>query len=224
MNVKVSDILKHARQHYQALDKHIAQAIAPRSDLRCTRGCAACCYLLVTCSFIEVMVIAERIMRTYTPEERQRLIEQLDAASARILDKEQYMREQRPCVFLRLGEGGGYRGECTIYSSRPLACRLHFVSTDPALCSPDDPTTDVGMLDTREAHLMSMRILSGDNPLLVTVGPMAPLLAEAIRCLSTNRWPPSTLVLEQWRRRGMAMLNHDREMLVRLGKTERYVK
>ncbi len=95
------------------------------------RGCkkTGCCYQMVVIHLYEALPIAQRLRRDRrdTPELRLRLREAAEQMEK--LDRTQYMNTCTPCVFLK-----GSR--CVVYRDRPLACRTHYVFSDPDLCSP----------------------------------------------------------------------------------------
>jgi hypothetical protein len=98
--------------------------------LACQRGCAACCSLRVAASAPEVWVVA-RFLRAVSPALQPRgidlpgLVRQAAAATRRLGDG-QRVALRRPCPFLA-------RGQCVIYTVRPLACRGH-ASHDVRAC------------------------------------------------------------------------------------------
>jgi len=220
MDVPVAKIVRNFHKTNEIIDRQ-TPALVRKMKPSCARGCAACCYQLVGITFVEAIGIADYILRERASEVPT-LLEELDAASKRLhSNREEYMLQRRPCVFLAQ-VGPGWTGECSIYENRPLTCRLQYVVSDPRLCAPDRPY-ECTMVDTRAAHVQAARMMSSDDPLLMSYGPMAPLVAEAIRAIQENR-QPSVLVLEQWVRRMGRMLEHDTEGMARLGLKDNYVK
>lgn len=106
----------------RGLADRINDAVSKESA--CRRGCNACCKIQVEMTGWEARVIADELgIKVKEPEahksgdSRQRSLELMG----------------RPCGFLK-------NGECSIYSSRPIACRLHHsLNLDAAMCQPDVP-------------------------------------------------------------------------------------
>ena len=93
---------------------------AVSKEAACKRGCNACCKIQVEMSVWEAGLIgAELGLEVKTPPE-------LNDSKARSLEL-----LGRACGFLK-------EGECSIYESRPLACRIHHsLNLDAAMCQPD---------------------------------------------------------------------------------------
>lgn len=119
--------------------------------IRCGKGCSHCCH-----EAVEIW-----------PQEAALLVEAACAAG-RALDRARLERQSRytvdtwrqqpvadkACVFL------GGDGACTVYESRPNACRKLLVVTDPALCDAGQRQPDsVGRWFSWEAELMESAAL-----------------------------------------------------------------
>ena len=138
------------------IDHAIAEVEEGGQEVTCRAGCTHCCHLLIEISAEEAAELVE--WTSMQPlAEQQAVIKRVQAAaeSARevfnrrgetqkfsepireqleIHDAafdEYFYEKKRPCPFL--GEGG----RCVAYESRPTPCRLHLVTSDPALCSKD---------------------------------------------------------------------------------------
>jgi hypothetical protein len=112
----------------RALREMLDPVIAAVSGLAaCGKGCSACCNINVTISAEEAEIIGKEIgVKPMTP-----------ARFIRLDEKEETMAEYygTPCPFL-------VDHQCSIYESRPLACRtLYNMDTDALLCTvvPGDP-------------------------------------------------------------------------------------
>jgi Fe-S-cluster containining protein len=221
--VAVKDVLRYARQTYQQADKLVADK-AKQLKATCTKGCSACCYQLVSVSFIEALVVADYLVRNRTLDEIALLKEELKIQSDRLRFERNRLTlfEARvPCAFLKLS--APYVGECTVYGSRPLACRLQYVVSDPKHCSPDSPDPNVGLVDVSKLHVSALRAITGGSPQLAGHGPLAPMVLLAIEAAETGEHP-SPLQLEYWHRRTEAMLNYSRAQMEIHGIKETYVK
>jgi hypothetical protein len=96
----------------------LADYIASKTDglVPCKRGCSHCCHIAVSISKQEAAVIGERIGREPEQPPHRDTANHVDWGY------------HNPCPFLR-------NGECSIYESRPLACRAHYsVDKDDLLC------------------------------------------------------------------------------------------
>lgn len=105
-------------------------------------GCTArkgCCKIPVIAFVHEAVPIAARLVA----EERDTpgLRSALEAAAD---EMERTSRDdyERPCVFLDDAE------RCAVYGVRPSECGMHFVFSDPALCSSPDPDARINKLST----------------------------------------------------------------------------
>lgn len=94
---------------------------AATGNVACKRGCDACCHIAVTISEQEAVVIGKEIGVKPTLPTRY-----IDHGNNRA-NIDQYSGV--PCPFLQ-------NGQCTIYASRPLACRTQFnMDADALLCT-----------------------------------------------------------------------------------------
>jgi Fe-S-cluster containining protein len=95
-------------RHLRTLADRIVSVATPHSA--CRHGCHHCCHIAVPISSLEAVIIGSEIGRNpQLPQTSDNLIaeERLDSYRG------------KPCPFLS-------DGRCSIYSSRPLACRLQF--------------------------------------------------------------------------------------------------
>jgi Fe-S-cluster containining protein len=94
----------------------------------CHAGCGTCCSQHIVTNRLEVHALGQHIRRCLTPE-------RVEALRLRV--REWNRREDA-------GRDGAQTGirlcplleneRCSIYAARPLICRAHFASTDPAWC------------------------------------------------------------------------------------------
>lgn len=95
-------------------------------EIKCSRGCSACCHLHVSVTRPEAEIAIEAAEDADWPIDLVRAKLQAEAR-----DDKQWRDvppEDRRCLFLTPA------GLCAIYEHRPLACRRYFVISDPADC------------------------------------------------------------------------------------------
>ena len=139
----------------QMMDNAIAEAESEGKEIQCQLGCDHCCHLLIEISWEEATELAHEVV-SRPQESRAQIIERIQknanearefflaskggAAFARPVEGDKELPDEvyddyfyggvRPCPFLE-------NSKCTAYESRPTPCRLHVVSSDPALCRND---------------------------------------------------------------------------------------
>lgn len=96
--------------------------VAVSKQAACRRGCDACCKIQVEMTGWEAKIIGEE-MGIKVKEPAPAKAEDSKKRSMDLLGK--------PCGFLKAGE-------CSIYASRPIACRVHHsLNMDAAMCQPE---------------------------------------------------------------------------------------
>ncbi len=113
-------IASTAESVYTAMDATIESVSLDK--ISCRKGCSACCHQLVGVTRSEAKLLAMRV-RDGVSIDRKRLKRLAQYLGSR----EAYMNEHSACVFLK-------DGVCQVYDSRPVACRKHFVLSDPKEC------------------------------------------------------------------------------------------
>lgn len=98
----------------------------------CQRGCDACCHYAVSVSELEVQFIESRTSRQRGPT-----LKQIDQPHG------------TPCPFLR-------GGECSVYSSRPFACRRHVTLDDDARWCAVDVCHDIELPQLNFSEVISV--------------------------------------------------------------------
>jgi Fe-S-cluster containining protein len=101
------------------VDAGIANSIEHHNKtFPCQKGCSFCCNVRVAIYSIEALRIAYHLF-DLPDAEQQRLIPLMEqqAILEQTHDTHQYAALKRPCVFL------DPKGECSIYSIRPVSCR-----------------------------------------------------------------------------------------------------
>lgn len=174
----ISKTLKRVENHWQSLG-NVAADRANKMGASCAKGCSHCCYLLTTISVADAVLIAERLLRkpdwlTWLP----RLADDARAsfhADGSAIGREDYFDNQQPCSFLS-------DGLCSVYEQRPVACRTHFVTTEPSRCSSVERNARVSKVDVQDLEMEGARIstqfgggefLYGPLPLMVMHGLLA---------------------------------------------------
>lgn len=135
-----------AYEHYQRLVARVntfGQAIRQRypAQITCHAGCDGCCYQQFTVFPVEAQHLAQAVT-ALAPEARQRLLARLQQADPwRVLDT------PSPCVLLEYGR-------CSLYSHRPLICRIHgFPVASTMIERPDGAQRDCCPLNFADVSL-----------------------------------------------------------------------
>ncbi len=124
-----ADLLSVVASAHKEFDRaYVAAPAAARESVACRAGCDACCHVPVGLLAHEVLIAAQHVQMTFSPEELEALIERAAAHRAAFAGKSNHERTdlRTPCVLLR-------DGSCSIYEARPEACRSHH-STNAAAC------------------------------------------------------------------------------------------
>ena len=143
-----------ARSTHIAMDavlKH-DRAKDPGSDnIQCSKGCSHCCH-----EAVEIWP-QEAVLLVATARESGMALDmaRLERQSRYTVDTwRQQPIADKACTFL------GNDGTCTVYESRPNACRKLLVVTDPALCDAEKSKPDsVGRWFSWEAEMMESAAL-----------------------------------------------------------------
>jgi Fe-S-cluster containining protein len=110
-----------------------------KSSVACREGCSHCCSAAVDVQAHEVLFAAEHILLTFSSDELAAVIARTAALRARIVPGAGDARSTpwQPCPLLR-------EDRCSIYPSRPEACRVHHTS-DASACAAHaaDPTLEL---------------------------------------------------------------------------------
>lgn len=109
------------KEVYKAIDGFFNKApVENKKEIQCKEGCTACCFIDVDISGDEAAIIVNYCNENGIEIDREYLTKQA------AVGRKTYSPLSR-CVFLK-------DNLCTIYAVRPIACRKHWVKTDPALC------------------------------------------------------------------------------------------
>jgi Fe-S-cluster containining protein len=136
-------------------------------EVKCRKGCAACCHLSVDISTPEAMLLWAVAKEDGIRVDEARLARQAQKES---VDAWRDLPvEDKRCVFL------GDDNTCKVYEHRPAACRKYLVKTDPDLCDMQKhPGGKVGIVFDAEAELIVSAALT-----VYGAGPMASMLLKA---------------------------------------------
>lgn len=120
-------------------------------NIQCGKGCSHCCREAVEIWPHEAALLVGIVRKDGRALDQARLERQ----SRYTVDTwRQQPAVDKACVFL------GSDGECTVYESRPNACRKLLVVTDPALCDAEQSKPDsVGRWFSWEAEMMESAAL-----------------------------------------------------------------
>jgi len=109
------------KEVYKAVDKFFNDAPEEnKKGIQCKTGCTACCFIDVDISGDEAAIILNYCKENGIEIDREYLSKQA------AVGRKTYSPLSR-CVFLK-------DNLCSIYPVRPIACRKHWVKTDPSLC------------------------------------------------------------------------------------------
>lgn len=140
-----------ARQRVMWLQRFVSAAIEPvQAVSACKAGCAHCCHVAVLITDLEAALLAQASGRRATaPAAGQtwRVADLVAMAQDRLEAAQQHVAEHNarsrriagdPCPFLDRTVG-----RCTVYETRPTACRTHLNLDDDALLCRLDAGSDV---------------------------------------------------------------------------------
>lgn len=149
--MSASDLARNTHQAMDALLEQDRENGAGSENIRCGKGCSHCCREAVEIWPQEAALLAETLTASGRVLDMARLARQ----SAYTVDTwRQQPIADKACAFL------GVDGACTVYESRPNACRKLLVVTDPVLCDAEQSKPDsVGRWFSWEAELMESAAL-----------------------------------------------------------------
>ncbi|OIR17903.1 flagellin N-methylase [mine drainage metagenome] len=139
---------------FSSFDGNVEIQAESQPKVDCSQGCAACCRLRVVASAPEVLLIAKYIraksahFQQHGIDLTQRVAE-ADADTRGLSEAERAQRKRR-CPFI-------FKGACTIYPVRTLACRGH-ASHDKRACA-GALAGDDGVIPISQPHLMVRSIV-----------------------------------------------------------------
>ena len=121
INLRVKNNIATIKEVYKAIDNFFDKAPEEnKKDITCKPGCTACCFIDVDVSFDEVAAIINYCKENAIEIDKEYLEKQASVG------RKKYSELSR-CIFLK-------DNMCSIYPVRPIACRKHWVKTDPSFC------------------------------------------------------------------------------------------
>lgn len=139
---------------FSSFDGNVEIQTENQPKVDCSQGCVACCRLRVVASAPEVLLIAKFIrIREQSFRQRGVNMEQRVAeadADTRGLSEAERAQRKRRCPFI-------FKGSCTIYPVRTLACRGH-ASHDRRACA-GAIAGDDSVIPISQPHLMVRSIV-----------------------------------------------------------------
>lgn len=148
------DPLAIARNTHIVMDEVLQRdrAKSPGSEkIRCSKGCSHCCHGPVEIAPHEAALLVEVMQQTGITAD----VARLERQGRHTVDswREQPAADQA-CVFLSKDQA------CTVYESRPDACRKLLVMSDPRHCDVEQGTTDqIDRWFSWEAEMMASAAL-----------------------------------------------------------------
>jgi hypothetical protein len=121
INLKTINRLETIKEVYKAVDGFFDKAPDDnKKEIQCKAGCTACCHIELEVSEDEAALMIQYCQDNGIGIDLEYLTKQ--SATGR-----KTFSELSRCVFLK-------DNLCSIYPVRPIACRKHWVRSDPALC------------------------------------------------------------------------------------------
>ena len=210
---RLADIMPLA----QAVCTKITDAVLERirSDggrIPCRRGCSACCSSLVPLSVPEALQLSEEILAM--PESQRRLMLQ-----SCLLVAQRILKRKPPKSFVGQTTGTSpnclaewnkvaswytnlnlacpfhYKGACTIYEQRPLACREHFVKGSARACRGERGTAEAVQVPVKIVDALAQLAskLEGTSAEAVML-PLALFWAQENVERTRQTWPAAMMV------------------------------
>ncbi len=131
-NLSIQSREETIKEVYKAIDGFFnASSEADKKDIQCKTGCTACCYIDIDISGNEAAAILSFCNQNDISIDTGYLTKQAAVGRKSYSDVSK-------CVFLK-------DNICSIYPVRPIACRKHWVKSDPALC--DFSTNEVNRVN-----------------------------------------------------------------------------
>lgn len=139
------------KEVYKAIDGFFNKApVENKKEIKCKEGCTACCFIDVDISGDEAAIIVNYCNENGIEIDREYLTKQA------AVGRKTYSPLSR-CVFLK-------DNLCTIYAVRPIACRKHWVKTDPSLCDfSNNIINKVGGYFDLNAEILASAVLNAED-------------------------------------------------------------
>jgi len=128
----LTPLFKGMQTQYSAIGQLI-QSFALRTHqegkpIKCEKGCCWCCYQPVYMTSQEAILIYEYILQVFSSEQVESFKAKAQAKYKKTkgLEEEKKQKIKHACPFL-------IDGSCSVYSVRPMACRI-YLSSDASTC------------------------------------------------------------------------------------------
>ena len=163
------DLVERAHEfHDGVMKKAVAETYRNGLLVACGRGCFACCFEPAHCTRQEAELLVERLRAM--PMEEQECVrvaarDWMDRFTAAGLDKKSdpdvfsYRAARLRCPFLK-------NGECSAYSSRPVACRGHVAVGDREECQDDARRKDQRFIFVNEGVAWTYAMIAEKEPIV----------------------------------------------------------
>jgi len=140
------------KEVYKAIDKYFDNAPGEnKKDIQCRTGCTHCCFIDVDISEDEAAIILNYCNENDIKIDKEYLEKQA------AVGRKTYSELSR-CVFLKEDN------LCSIYPVRPIACRKHWVKTDPSLCDfSNNIVHRVGRYFDINTEILASALLNAEN-------------------------------------------------------------
>jgi hypothetical protein len=155
--------VKTAHEVNSAVDGFFtAAAEESKTDIQCRAGCTACCYIEIDISRAEAAAIGAYCIENGITIDREYLAKQISTG------RKTYSDISR-CAFLK-------DNLCSIYPVRPVACRKHWVKTDPVLCDfSNNKVNPVGGYFDINTEILASALLNIDE-----AGPLEKMILDVM--------------------------------------------
>ena len=139
------------KEVYIAIDKYFDNAPEEnKKEIQCKAGCTACCFIDVDISEDEAAIILDYCNENGIEIDKEYLEKQA------AVGRKKYSELSR-CVFLK-------DDMCSVYPVRPIACRKHWVKTDPSLCDfSNNIVHRVGRYFDINTEILASALLNAEN-------------------------------------------------------------
>ena len=139
------------KEVYKAIDNFFNTAPEEnKKEIKCKTGCTACCFIDVELSADEAAAIIEYCKENSIEIDKEYLEKQA------AVGRKKYSELSR-CVFLK-------DDFCSVYPVRPVACRKHWVKTDPSLCDfSKNIANPVGSYFDVNTEILASALLNAEN-------------------------------------------------------------
>jgi Fe-S-cluster containining protein len=159
-------------------DKKTA-GIVGAGRVECRPGCSSCCRQMVFASYIEAYVAVKEAIRKNVSINKDRL-RAIVRDMSKSPSRQEWASKWEPCIFL---DGDG---RCSVYDSRPLACRAVVVSSDKAECA--KPNGEVVRYDNKEVIHDAYAKIAAEH-VNTAITPMVAALPEMVLMVLEGRRP-----------------------------------